>query len=518
MQITTQEEGKRFNVNRRWKSLRYVNSIFNYFSFSLVHSNKHVGAGNLIFVWLLSQSTDCESPSEYNRSHQELSKFLQLEETRSVLSDNCINAVVKLQDNLRSKEYKLAGYHRIYIPNCMDACTTSPVESNNNAVKHGPSRVNARRNLDETVNRLIKGINTRFSQRNNKAKREVNRNNTASCAPTSDYFIEKGQGLIDRYHDHSHECKSATMGTNEFIVTDWSCPDNEQITSLYKLYQPKFYRARKLNITKEDGIYFVWCSCGIRQRVGVPCPCFFAIARSKGIESEEIIDLGMVEARYLKLYNAHYGEDSPIGKNIHYAQQQCVLYQDLGTQISESFAEKLLSVDDNATYPILGSNTSPDDIREAMYVLGQDTTTRLDMAMYRMSEDSDCEMDDDLVLSDLKYEDRQERVTLTHLASKMKSDISESIEHVSGEYLPTDSEIFDMKKDWSEELDKIMKDDRGSKEMKSKVCDGLSTLVDEYWDDVTAKYGMRGGGKGKTEIYGIAGGNRKDNGRHKRAS
>jgi len=83
--------------------------------------------GQLIFTWLLSQSTDCTTKEEYDRSHEELSQFLYLPEVVGVLGEDCINAVISLQENLRSKESKLAGYMRNDIKSCMDATHVPPL-------------------------------------------------------------------------------------------------------------------------------------------------------------------------------------------------------------------------------------------------------------------------------------------------------------------------------------------------------------------------------------------------------
>ena len=67
---------------------------------------------------------------------------------------------------------------------CMDGCTTSPVESNNNTIKHGAFKINSNMNLDKTAQRLLDGINTRLQRQKNKALREVNSVNRASRAHT----------------------------------------------------------------------------------------------------------------------------------------------------------------------------------------------------------------------------------------------------------------------------------------------------------------------------------------------
>ena len=94
-------------------------------------------SGTLIYQWFLSHCTQCETKHEYDRSQHRLTQFLSLEETEKTLKKRCINCIYKLQQSLLTKEFKLASYIQMDIRNCMDACTTLPVESNNNSIKHG---------------------------------------------------------------------------------------------------------------------------------------------------------------------------------------------------------------------------------------------------------------------------------------------------------------------------------------------------------------------------------------------
>ena len=56
-------------------------------------------------------------------------------------------------------------------------------------------------------------------------------------------------------------------------------------------------RVRELYVVDDDDDFFVKCICGVRDRVGVPCECFFNIADNGSISPEEIIDIGMIEAQ-----------------------------------------------------------------------------------------------------------------------------------------------------------------------------------------------------------------------------
>jgi hypothetical protein len=89
--------------------------------------NKH-DRGSVIFKCLLSQCKNTEDKLEYNASQHLLTSFLLKEDTGKVLSANCLNVVKELKDNLASKD-KFADYIQLPIKNCMDAMTTSPVES-----------------------------------------------------------------------------------------------------------------------------------------------------------------------------------------------------------------------------------------------------------------------------------------------------------------------------------------------------------------------------------------------------
>jgi hypothetical protein len=466
--------------------------------------------GKLIFLWFLSQSNDCETKEEYDRSHKELIKFLSLNETMKVLGDKCVNAITNLQDNLRSKEYKLAGYMRLNITNCMDACTTSPVESNNNTLKHGPAAINAKMNLDNTMRRLLGGINNRFERRKKKAKRELYSTNYASCAPTKDHLIRKGQGLIDRHHDAHHYCKSVMMGPNQWFVWNWYGSDHEEIKSPLTLYLPGFLRVRELYINEVSGDkIFVTCTCGVRGRVGVPCECFFTIANSGKIESNDIIDIGMVDVRYLKLFNAHYGEDNHLGQLLYNAQQQCFTYENEGILVSEEFAMTLIG-DDDHTYPKLGPNTTEEDLREATYVLGRTSTTRLDMEMYRNEEDEDDDVLENMPLSDL-VPGRYETASLTLVASKMIEDIKASaVKEVEvtdeTDVLPLDEEVLDIRKNWTVKLDEALKNGRGSKELIEKLDNHIQVGLDVFNEAIEEKWGKNGGGKNRLELYGTSGG------------
>jgi hypothetical protein len=287
--------------------------------------------GMVIFLWFLSQCNDCETKEEYDRSHKDLSKFLNRKATRSALSRDCILAIRSLQAKLKSKEFKLAGYLRMDIKDCLDAMTTSPVEGNNRVVKHGTSKISSTMNLDKAAKKLLIGINTRLRLRRNKAKRELTKTNKSSRAPTKEYLILKGQGLIDRHYDERHNLQSAQLDVDRWIVWDFDDKVEEELKDNLHVYRPRFMRVRELTVKVIDEKNFVSCECKKRIRIGLPCSCFFRIADNGFIDENEIMDVGMVDVRYLKTFNAHYGDEGALGDLLYAAQEECFRYEGLGT-------------------------------------------------------------------------------------------------------------------------------------------------------------------------------------------
>ena len=126
---------------------------------------------------------------------------------------------------------------------------------------------------------------------------------------------------------------------------------------------------RQLHLTTTmAGEHFVQCTCQGCKREGVPCLCFFLVSDDAGVMGVEIIGLGMVDARYLGMYNSCYDEDSPNGKLMHKAQREYLENENMGTMVSGSTLEKLIG-DDDTEYPIFWGGATAQVFNEARYVV-----------------------------------------------------------------------------------------------------------------------------------------------------
>ena len=93
----------------------------------------------------------------------------------------------------------------------MDAMTTSPVESHNRVLKHGPDSIHPNYHLNTTVSKIMNSSITRLLLRKDKAMIEIEKNNIASNSPTREFLIKKGQALVDRHYDCREFYKSVQL-------------------------------------------------------------------------------------------------------------------------------------------------------------------------------------------------------------------------------------------------------------------------------------------------------------------
>ena len=133
-----------------------------------------------MYQWFQQQCLGVETKSEFDRSCELLDDFLDKHLTVHDLGSKCIATIRKLQASIRVKEHKLANYIRMDIKSCNEAATTSPVESANSRIKHGPNKIHANMNLDRSSQIILDGITTRLDKRRKPAHREMNANNAAS--------------------------------------------------------------------------------------------------------------------------------------------------------------------------------------------------------------------------------------------------------------------------------------------------------------------------------------------------
>ena len=174
---------------------------------------------------------------------------------------------------------------------------------------------------------------------------DLGKTNLSSRAPTNEYIIRKGQALADQFYDQSINLRAARTGPTSYIVWSFDVVEIEEFNAQkglrdIHLAQPRWCRVRELSVHSEENRHFVNCSCGKRTTLGLPCNHFFKIARDANIPTSQIMDIGMFDVRWLKIFNSNYGEEqngkpTELAKLLYSAQAQCFASEGKGIQISD---------------------------------------------------------------------------------------------------------------------------------------------------------------------------------------
>lgn len=259
----------------------------------------------------MAMCTEYETKYEFDMSLKLLSDFLIDERTTSILSKECIGAIKCFSESIVDKEAQLVNYVRRYITNCMDASTTSPVESMNKLI-HIDLRVSSNLHADKGIERIAQGTTNRIRKKVDESIRSMNTLNMSSRAPTNHLIIAKSQALADQNHARSRSIHVARVSP-----TQWWCwcfsvePDAKMSTYPWCcLLFP--VRVRKIYLREKDGRQFLWCDCGYYDRIGLCCSHLYSVLEDMTAEQFHI--------RHWKVYDATYNDDSDLGRQMVQAQ------------------------------------------------------------------------------------------------------------------------------------------------------------------------------------------------------
>ncbi|EJK60836.1 hypothetical protein THAOC_18752, partial [Thalassiosira oceanica] len=274
-----------------------------------------------------------------------------------------------------AKEYKLANYIRRFTYLSMDAMTTSPVEGNNNAIKHGQFRIHSNMNLSQSLPKVYGGVNSRIERSISQAKRDTGKTSYSSRAATADFVNVKGQSLVDRNFDSRFKYKGAQTDTETWKVWCFDSKRHNTFLSEPWCYLPYYHRVHNLEVRRSGEKLFIHCSCGFYHRTGLPCPHFFFLI--------DEIDLMMIHVRYWKVYHAYFNEDSDIGRYLTRAQAQQFENRTCGIPIMSCHLSKLKQKTGLDTMPAYLEGTTEADWNQATYVLSQQACTFTDFDNYK---------------------------------------------------------------------------------------------------------------------------------------
>ena len=169
-------------------------------------------------------------------------------------------------------------------------------------------------------------------------------------------------------------CLGARTSNTSWQVWNFNVDLDELNTTYPFCHMTRFHRVRSLHLRERNGQHFIHCSCGFYNRVGIPCPHFFYVFPH--------IEIEMFHVRSWKVYSAHYGKNTKLGKYLVQAQEQYFLNEKNGIPVPSRIIQ-LSGVTQNSSssnvYPILCGDTSEDAFLEAQFVKSMACCTHDDL-------------------------------------------------------------------------------------------------------------------------------------------
>ena len=211
--------------------------------------------------------SDDETKEEYDRSNAILADVLLEQATTDAVGADCVEAMTLFQAKLKSKEKYLAHYKRMGITMCLDAMTTSPVESMNQLTKHGPMGVDSNMNLSRSLKTMAKGHDSRSQDHHKKAQRSLGLVNLVSKGPTKYDIHHKCQYMLDQNFDQGKKVHYVRTSAEEWICFNLSkvSIERECQTGIWKRLA-RYHRVRRIKVKRMGRELFLHCSCQFHDR------------------------------------------------------------------------------------------------------------------------------------------------------------------------------------------------------------------------------------------------------------
>lgn len=404
-------------------------------------------AGNYLYNCFQRQCCVYESKIQYDRSHAILSQVLELQETVDAVGQPCVNAVKELQMSLMAKERYLAHHIRRKIPMCLQAMTTSPVESMNKIVKYGQHKLDSNMNLSTGVRNFTKGVDERILGHDAEAQREMGMNNRASQAPTKYDIIRKAQLLMDIQYDSRKHMKCAQTEEEEWIC--WNFYVEEDMTILFPwTYKAEYHQVRTISIRRRGDKVFAHCDCLLHHTDGIPCRCFFRLFGK--------MEASMVNIQHLKCYSPHYGYDDDLGKKLVNAQREQEEFEGYGIPITEELVRHVKALNQEKVYPFTLGDTTENDLKEAQFVLDREetmATTHSDLDRYR-SGDTTVNDEDDYVYNIAALSDYH--ISLSERTQALHRNLAVTNSDTRPRYAQTPEQKTDSRKRMCDNIDAVL--------------------------------------------------------------
>ena len=441
-------------------------------------------SGDFLYASLYRMCSSDETKEEYEKSNAILSEILTEQDTINAVGEECVEAMKLFQANLKTKERYLAHYRRIKITMCLDAMTTSPVESMNELTKHGPGSVDSNMNLSNSIMTMTEAHDERSQSHHKKAWVDMNKTNLASRSHTKYDIHRKCQYMIDQNYDFSKHLNVVRVGDEEWISFCFSKDIlDTQFSEGIWTRLARYHRVRRLTVKRIGDQIFLHCSCFFHDRYvsnlciiilwihififvpsaiiipihlfiflkmcsircGFPCSHFFAVVG----EMSHV----MISVQYWLVYHPHYGQDTALGMALLQAQSEQFVVEGCGVPITPDMLERVKLRMKSNDFPTFSENTSENQYQESVFVQGCGACSYGDLDRYRLGDTSQSN-DYGSGYSVALLQEGNTRVYISQKSENLHSLIGESV--LSQREQPDERERTDSRKNIMTNVDSVI--------------------------------------------------------------
>jgi len=116
----------------------------------------------------------------------------------------------------------------------------------------------------------------------------------------------------------------------------------------------------------------------------------FGVFANGKLHQDQMLDLGMLDVRFWKMYSAFYGQDYFIGTRLMDAQEECLKHENNHIELKHNICALVTGdLTQSFSQPTLGRNTTEQDMLEMKYVLEEETATLQEFIAHRNGDEID---------------------------------------------------------------------------------------------------------------------------------
>ena len=221
---------------------------------------------NWLYTWM---KPNCETEQEYEYSRNMFYSFLRSNEVKEKCSEQFCSDVTTFVSYYLDVHKKLyCFYNRKYLLH-FDEYSNSAHEGTNRAIKYCAAPVGPTTPLPKSAEILSTNGKRNVEQKKNKYNKDLHGTKLYSDLQCKDDLTSCGFQQLLKSWMRKENYKTLRIAEDEWLIAP-SFPDPNVP---HNLMYPVYYRVRHVKL--KDG--FLFCVCGRKERIGIPCPHIYKV-------------------------------------------------------------------------------------------------------------------------------------------------------------------------------------------------------------------------------------------------